>query len=93
VALHPLNLAAIRGKVHVAKLLIRFGADLNPRTPLGSTPLYYSCTSRHYQLAALLLRSGADVHATAQRQAIHAAASCNGGPPGTSAELLSLLLW
>jgi len=62
----PLHLAAIRGKVHVAKLLIRFGADLNPRTPLGSTPLYYSCTSRHYQLTALLLRSGADVHAMAQ---------------------------
>ncbi|MCX8744618.1 ankyrin repeat domain-containing protein [Snodgrassella sp. B3882] len=69
----PLFTAAIQGKVEPAKLLIKYGANVNALDAYGRPPLYYigdpspvpSATAENrLQVAKLLLDNGADVNIT-----------------------------
>ncbi|KAK0652512.1 ankyrin repeat-containing domain protein [Cercophora newfieldiana] len=90
----PLHVAAIRGDADSAKVLIRYGAELEALSTFRNTPLYYACAYGHYQVASLLLQAGANVHARdlVDRQPIHAAAAHDSSLPGASTDLVSLLL-
>ncbi len=69
----PLFTAAIQGKVESAKLLIKYGANVNALDVYGRPPLYYigkpspvpSATAENrLQIAKLLLDNGADINIT-----------------------------
>ncbi|MCX8744621.1 ankyrin repeat domain-containing protein [Snodgrassella sp. B3882] len=69
----PLFTATIQGKVEPAKLLIKYGANVNALDVYGRPPLYYigdpspvpSATAENrLQVAKLLLDKGADVNIT-----------------------------
>ena len=42
-----------------ASVLIKAGADVHAVTPAGWTPLHFACQAAHGQMAALLVRAGA----------------------------------
>jgi ankyrin repeat protein len=59
----PLHIAAIHGRLEVAKLLLERGADVNARCLGGATPLHYTSWKGKVEMAAFLLDHGADLHA------------------------------
>jgi ankyrin repeat protein len=59
------------GKVAIAKMLIKYGADLNSRDTFGWTPLHWAARYGHIDVVQLLIDSGADVDAT-QREGLTA---------------------
>ena len=70
-----LNVVAAQGEdiaerhIAVAQKLLEFGADPNSRTPLGWTPILLIAingSAESVPLAELLLKNGADIHATAK---------------------------
>jgi Ankyrin repeats (3 copies) len=71
-------LAATRkGDLPAVKALLDKGADVNAKSPYGSTPLFFACDRGHTEIIKLLLDRGADVnvedtfyHATALTWAI-----------------------
>ena len=65
VTITPLALAAGRGSIGLARLLLSHNASVN-QAVLGSTPLYVACQSGNAGVAALLLQRKADVDATLQ---------------------------
>jgi ankyrin repeat protein len=59
----PLNIAAVKGRNQIVKLLIEKEADLN-----SSTPLIAAATDGHMEVIELLIANGADVNAKANDQ-------------------------
>jgi ankyrin repeat protein len=60
---HPLFIAIREDRPDKVKALISKGADVNLRTPTGSTPLMYAADGNKLAIIRTLLRSGADVNA------------------------------
>src|SRR5690606_20844862 len=56
----PLMYAARDGAFEAAKVLVEHHADLNLTDPDGTTALVLAVINYHYDLAAMLLRHGAD---------------------------------
>ncbi len=61
----PLHVAAKRGRVLIAGLLIESGAEVDREDRWGATPLYWAAWGDSPGVAGLLLGHGADVHARA----------------------------
>jgi len=59
----PLQLAAERGELDIAALLITHKADIDAADSYGRTPLLIATSNRHWQLAELLIAHGANVNA------------------------------
>lgn len=61
----PLHLAAEKGHLEVARLLLGHGADVHARDQGDhATPLHWAAGEGHLELARLLVGQGADVNAT-----------------------------
>jgi hypothetical protein len=59
-----LHCAAAAGQTRVARILIRYKADVNARNDEdGRTPLHYAATEGHADIARLLIASGANLEA------------------------------
>jgi ankyrin repeat protein len=56
----PLHIAAIRGDLSAAQILIDAGADINARGEMGFTPLHEAVDHEHSPVVALLLDLGAN---------------------------------
>ena len=56
----PLSIAAERGHVNTAALLLAAGADVNSHDTFGQTPLWWAVKSGHIDITNLLLENGAD---------------------------------
>jgi hypothetical protein len=54
--------AARKGDAAVVKSLLDKGADVNAKSPYGSTPLFFACDRGHVEVAKLLIERGADVN-------------------------------
>ena len=57
-----LHLAAQRGSVEVAAVLIEAGAAMDARDTFGNTPLHYAAGNDQVGVAALMLDAGADIN-------------------------------
>jgi hypothetical protein len=56
-------LAATRkGDLVLVKALLAKGADVNAKSPYGSTPLFFACDRGHTEIVKLLIEKGADVN-------------------------------
>ncbi|XP_065903141.1 ankyrin-1-like isoform X3 [Dysidea avara] len=60
----PLHAAAHNGSYHLAKMLIKSGADVNATTKNKATPLHFAAYNGHLQMVTYLLKSYANVNAT-----------------------------
>lgn len=60
--LTPLHIACFAGHLSCAKLLIRFGAQINARSIDGGTPLCGACASGNHELVQLLISNGASIN-------------------------------
>jgi ankyrin repeat protein len=60
----PLHVAAAKGRLGVARVLIEHGADVNAKTFLdGYSPLHFAVGNGHKEVAELLIAQAADVNA------------------------------
>lgn len=67
----PLHMSAASGHLSMTKTLLQSGAQVDPRTVWGMTPLWWAVSgdssddnsAAHFRVAELLLRHGADVSA------------------------------
>ena len=57
-----LHMAARRGNLEIAEVLLDCGADIDARDGLGDTPLRRAVNCDKIRVASLLLARGADVH-------------------------------
>lgn len=57
----PLHYAIINGSLKSVKLLLRYGANMNPQSESGYIPLSMACARGHLEIAKLLLESGAKI--------------------------------
>lgn len=57
----PLLLAAIKGEVAIARLLMDHGADPNTKSDIGEAPLMRAASYHSYELVELLLDRGAKI--------------------------------
>lgn len=58
-----LHAAAYDGQVHLVKLLLTLGADIDAREVNGRTPLHHAANNGHQEVIEYLVRQGADVNA------------------------------
>lgn len=56
-----LMLAASKGHIDIARLLVRSGAKVDQRNPQGRTALMHACIAGHDEMVALLVVEGADI--------------------------------
>jgi len=57
----PLHLAAIRGNLHIVRLLVESGADKNAKDFDENTPLHHSSEFGHFECIIYLIKeAGAD---------------------------------
>ena len=61
--IRPLHIAARRGLLGIAKLLIDKGADINAGDAAGETPLHFAAANGQREVAKLLIDKGAKVSA------------------------------
>jgi hypothetical protein len=54
--------AARKGDLAQVKSLLDHGADVNAKSPYGSTPLFFACDRGHIEVIKLLLDRGADLN-------------------------------
>lgn len=64
----PLHRAAYSNNVDIAKILIKYGANVNAQTEFKWTPLHSAVKWSNAEVAALLLQHGADVNALSEGQ-------------------------
>jgi len=57
----PLHVATKNKQEEVAKLLISFGADVNPQDETGKTPIFYATENADFKITKLLLANEANV--------------------------------
>jgi ankyrin repeat protein len=55
-----LHIAAIRGDLRAAQLLLAAGLDVNSLGDMGNTPLHYANSFNHLNIEQLLIKRGAD---------------------------------
>jgi protein-serine/threonine kinase len=60
--MQPLHLASWKGHMHIAQLLVRSGADLNPIDINGNTPLHLACLGKFSSLVSWLLSRGPNIN-------------------------------
>lgn len=53
--------AAVSGKLHVVKFLVRLGADINALSDTGSTPVRSACFMTNLEVVQYLVENGADI--------------------------------
>lgn len=53
--------AAVSGKLHVVKFLVRFGADINALSDTGSTPVRSACFMTNLEVVQYLVENGANI--------------------------------
>ena len=58
-----MDVAARKGELNLARLLLKHGALVNKKTQRGWTPLEYAARGNHYAMVALLLSHNADINA------------------------------
>lgn len=51
-----------KGDLAAVKSLLDRGADVNAKSPYGSTPLFFACDRGHIEIVKLLIERGADVN-------------------------------
>lgn len=56
----PLHVAAARGHLHIARLLLQYGANVSAAARGGIRPLHEACENEHVEVIRLLLSYGAD---------------------------------
>ena len=56
----PLKIATVRGDLRLVQALLAVGASINAQNEDEMTALHHAAGQRHYDVAAFLLRSGAD---------------------------------
>ncbi|CAK1545927.1 unnamed protein product [Leptosia nina] len=56
----PLHVAAAKGHVRIARLLLQYGANVSAAAQGGIRPLHEACESSHMEIIRLLLSYGAD---------------------------------
>ncbi|GBP54320.1 BCL-6 corepressor-like protein 1 [Eumeta japonica] len=56
----PLHVAASRGHVRIARLLLQYGANVSAAAQGGIRPLHEACENSHLEMIRLLLAYGAD---------------------------------
>ena len=71
--------AACSGHLDVVKLLMEQNADVDGRTPTGSTPLRAAVHEGHLDVVRCLVESGADVNARTQYKGTPIMAACDHG--------------
>jgi uncharacterized protein len=59
----PLQSAAVRGRLEIARMLVEHGAETNVRGEGGYTPLHEVASSGQIEFAKLLLQHNADINA------------------------------
>jgi ankyrin repeat protein len=75
----PLHMSAASAQLPMTKLLVKHGADIDPQTSWGMTPMYWAAnggSKAHVAVARFLLSQGADVNirTTANYSMLHEAA-------------------
>jgi hypothetical protein len=72
----PLDYAAWKGHIEIARLLLQNGADVNVRSNGGWTPLYWAAYHGHVDILHLLVENGANLEAQGYegRRVLHYAA-------------------
>lgn len=58
-----LMVASKQGELHLVKLMVRFGADINEVTATGGTPFMFAVLGDHITVADWLYRRGANINA------------------------------
>ena len=58
-----IHIAAINGDIEAIKQHLAAGTDVNAKTDVGTTPLFYAAGDGHKEIAELLIAKGADVNA------------------------------
>ncbi len=62
--------AALFGNIEAIKQHLAAGTDVNARTDVGTTPLFYAAADGHKEIAELLIAKGADVNAKSSNDAL-----------------------
>ena len=57
-----LHIAAIRGDLRAAQILLSAGLDINLRGDMGNTPLHYANAFNHFNVEQFLLKRGANAN-------------------------------
>jgi len=57
----PVHAASFQGRLDVCRLLLNWGAKVNPVDELRDTPLHYAAQRGHLSVVKLLVGRGADV--------------------------------
>lgn len=58
-----LTVAALNGHVEACKLLIQYGAEINPKNPDNSSPLHAAARNGNAEIIKILIAHGADLNA------------------------------
>lgn len=64
----PLHMAASRGFSDIGIILIEYGAKINSRNMQGETPLMYAVDKKRISMIQLLLKNGANMNLSDQRE-------------------------
>ena len=65
-----IHIAAINGDIEAIKQHLAAGTDVNAKTDVGTTPLFYAAADGQKEIAELLIAKGADVNAKSSNDAL-----------------------